>query len=93
MRAISTRALTPTLCCCRRRRCRRRYRHRQVVHDSIVQKVLDHSGKGRVIVTQFASNLHRLAGVKKAADASGRKICFVGAPYLDLDTYACLCRV
>ena len=41
-------------------------------------------GKGRVIVTQFASNLHRLASVKKAADASGRRICFVGA---SLNTY------
>ena len=27
---------------------------------------------------QFASNLHRMAAVKKAADASGRKICFIG---------------
>ncbi|KXZ55695.1 hypothetical protein GPECTOR_2g1245 [Gonium pectorale] len=51
----------------------------QVVHNSIVEKVLEHNGKGRVICTQFASNLHRLYGVKRAADASGRKICFVGA--------------
>lgn len=51
----------------------------QVVHDSIVDKVLQHNGKGRVICTQFASNLHRLYGVKRAADAAGRKICFVGA--------------
>ncbi|GLC70675.1 hypothetical protein PLESTF_001020600 [Pleodorina starrii] len=51
----------------------------QVVHDSIVEKVLAHSGKGRVICTQFASNVHRLYGVKRAADASGRRICFVGA--------------
>ncbi|GIL57528.1 hypothetical protein Vafri_12738 [Volvox africanus] len=51
----------------------------QVVHDSIVDKVLQHNGKGRVICTQFASNVHRLYGVKRAADASGRKICFVGA--------------
>ncbi|MEW5301692.1 MAG: hypothetical protein WDW36_004535 [Sanguina aurantia] len=49
------------------------------VQDSMMQKVLAHKGKGRVIVTQFASNLHRLYSVKKAADASGRKICFVGA--------------
>jgi mRNA degradation ribonuclease J1/J2 len=27
---------------------------------------------------QFASNLHRMAAVKKAADASGRRICFIG---------------
>ena len=91
----------------------------KIVEDSMVSKVLKYNGKGRVIVTQFASNLHRLhrfdvwddnkqrsfaltiimshishlswsAGlipngliptmrsVKKAADASGRKICFVG---------------
>ncbi|KAG2451327.1 hypothetical protein HYH02_003932 [Chlamydomonas schloesseri] len=50
-----------------------------VVHDSLVDKVLEHNGKGRVICTQFASNLHRLYGVKRAADAAGRKICFVGA--------------
>jgi mRNA degradation ribonuclease J1/J2 len=33
---------------------------------------------------QFASNLHRLASVKAAADASGRKICFIGT---SLHTY------
>jgi len=50
-----------------------------VVHDAIVNKVMGHAGKGRVIVTQFASNLARLNGVRTAAEASGRKICFVGA--------------
>ena len=43
-----------------------------------MEKVLEHNGRGRVICTQFASNLHRLYGVKRAADAAGRKICFVG---------------
>jgi hypothetical protein len=33
---------------------------------------------------QFASNLHRLASVKNAADAAGRKICFIGT---SLNTY------
>eukprot|EP00879_Flechtneria_rotunda_P017604 GHRR01018454.1.p1 GENE.GHRR01018454.1~~GHRR01018454.1.p1 ORF type:complete len:532 (+),score=154.50 GHRR01018454.1:191-1786(+) len=55
-----------------------------VVRDSLCQKVLDHAGKGRVVVTQFASNLHRLASVKAAADAAGRRICFIGT---SLGTY------
>jgi hypothetical protein len=33
---------------------------------------------------QFASNLHRLASVKAAADAAGRGICFIGT---SLNTY------
>ena len=32
----------------------------KIVEDSMVSKVLKYKGKGRVIVTQFASNLHRL---------------------------------
>ena len=47
-----------------------------------MQKVMEH--KGRIITTQFASNIHRLYGVKAAADASGRKIAFVG---MSLTTY------
>jgi beta-CASP RNase J family ribonuclease len=49
-----------------------------VVRESLAQRVLSHQGKGRIITTQFASNLHRLASVKKAADAAGRKIAFIG---------------
>ncbi|KAL4452436.1 hypothetical protein ABPG75_008098 [Micractinium tetrahymenae] len=49
-----------------------------LVEKSLVERVLRHQGKGRVITTQFASNLHRMSAVKKAADASGRKICFIG---------------
>lgn len=30
-----------------------------VVRDALVNRVLGHQGKGRVITTQFASNLHR----------------------------------
>lgn len=56
----------------------------RLVQDSLCQKVLDHEGKGRVVVTQFASNLHRLASVKAAADAAGRQICFIGT---SLNTY------
>lgn len=50
----------------------------RVVEDALARKVAGHQGKGRVITTQFASNLHRLAGVKKAADAAGRKVAFIG---------------
>lgn len=54
-----------------------------LIRDSLVQKVLGHKS-GRIITTQFASNIHRLYGVKAAADASGRKIAFVG---MSLTTY------
>ncbi|KAL3693663.1 hypothetical protein R1sor_007314 [Riccia sorocarpa] len=40
--------------------------------------------KGRVITTQFASNVHRLGSVKAAAEASGRKLVFIG---VSLKTY------
>lgn len=29
------------------------------VQQSIVEKVMAHQGKGRIIATQFASNIHR----------------------------------
>lgn len=54
------------------------------VEKNLIRRVMGHHGKGRVITTQFASNLHRLASVKKAADAAGRKICFIG---MSLNTY------
>lgn len=54
------------------------------VEKALVNRVMGHQGKGRVITTQFASNLHRLASVKKAADAAGRKIAFIG---MSLTTY------
>jgi beta-CASP RNase J family ribonuclease len=34
--------------------------------------------KGRVVVTQFASNLHRLRALVQAADATDRKVAFAG---------------
>jgi len=55
-----------------------------VVQKNLIQRVLEHNGKGRVISTQFASNLHRLNSIKAAADASGRKLCFQG---MSLTTY------
>lgn len=42
------------------------------------------AAKGRVITTQFASNIHRLGSVKAAADFTGRKLVFVG---MSLRTY------
>ncbi|KFM27377.1 Ribonuclease J [Auxenochlorella protothecoides] len=49
-----------------------------VVEKALMERMLDHENKGRIITTQFASNLHRLTSVKRAADAAGRRICFVG---------------
>ncbi|MBA0582492.1 hypothetical protein Gorai_024636 [Gossypium raimondii] len=40
--------------------------------------------KGRIITTQFASNIHRLGSIKAAADVTGRKLVFIG---MSLRTY------
>ncbi|GJP71570.1 hypothetical protein CLOP_g2396 [Closterium sp. NIES-67] len=42
------------------------------------------AAKGRVITTQFASNVHRLGAIKAAADAAGRRLVFLG---MSLRTY------
>lgn len=42
------------------------------------------AAKGRVITTQFASNVHRLGSVKAAAELTGRKLVFIG---MSLRTY------
>eukprot|EP00250_Pteridium_aquilinum_P012858 c20989_g1_i1 orf=816-3770(-) len=55
--------------------------------EADVAKALMHrilKAKGRVITTQFASNVHRLGSVKAAAEASGRKLVFLG---MSLRTY------
>ncbi|KAH7444747.1 hypothetical protein KP509_02G090000 [Ceratopteris richardii] len=52
------------------------------VAKALMHKVL--SAKGRVITTQFASNVHRLGSIKLAAEASGRKLVFLG---MSLRTY------
>ena len=43
-----------------------------VVADSLLRHIT--SAKGRVITTQFSSNIHRLGSVKAAADLAGRKL-------------------
>lgn len=53
-----------------------------VVADSLLRHIS--AAKGRVITTQFSSNIHRLGSVKAAADLTGRKLVFVG---MSLRTY------
>ncbi|CAN6449094.1 unnamed protein product [Victoria cruziana] len=53
-----------------------------VVADSLLRHVS--AAKGRVVATQFASNIHRLGSLKAAADLTGRKLVFVG---MSLRTY------
>ncbi|KAL5543944.1 hypothetical protein UlMin_007728 [Ulmus minor] len=53
-----------------------------VVADSLLRHIS--AATGRVITTQFASNIHRLGSVKAAADLTGRKLVFVG---MSLRTY------
>ena len=43
-----------------------------VVRDSLLRHIS--AAEGRVITTQFASNIHRLGSVKAAADLTGRKL-------------------
>lgn len=53
-----------------------------VVRDALLKHIS--ASKGRVITTQFASNIHRLGSVKAAADLTNRKLVFVG---MSLRTY------
>ncbi|KAJ6358717.1 hypothetical protein OIU76_000442 [Salix suchowensis] len=53
-----------------------------VVADALLRRIS--AAKGRIITTQFASNIHRLGSVKAAADLTGRKLVFVG---MSLRTY------
>ncbi|KAG5537162.1 hypothetical protein RHGRI_024558 [Rhododendron griersonianum] len=55
-----------------------------VVAEALLRRIS--ATKGRVITTQFASNIHRLGSVKVAADLTGRNLVFVGMSlrsYLD----------
>ncbi|XP_078447143.1 RNA-metabolising metallo-beta-lactamase family protein isoform X2 [Wolffia australiana] len=53
-----------------------------VVADSLLRHIT--AAKGRILTTQFASNIHRLGSVKAAADLAGRKMVLVG---MSLRTY------
>nr|GLL23554.1 uncharacterized protein LOC109170789 isoform X3 [Ipomoea trifida] len=53
-----------------------------VVADSLLRHIS--AATGRIIATQFASNIHRLGSMKAAADLTGRKLVFVG---MSLRTY------
>ncbi|XP_078182151.1 RNA-metabolising metallo-beta-lactamase family protein isoform X2 [Carex rostrata] len=53
-----------------------------VVRDALHRHIS--AAKGRVVATQFASNLHRIGSLKAAADLTGRKMVFVG---MSLRTY------
>ncbi|XP_039017159.1 ribonuclease J-like isoform X2 [Hibiscus syriacus] len=54
----------------------------RVVADALLRHISN--AKGRIITTQFASNIHRLGSVKAAADLTGRKLVFVD---MSLRTY------
>lgn len=54
------------------------------VERALIRRVTEYKGPGRIIATQFASNIHRLGSLKKAADMAGRKMCFLG---MSLTTY------
>mmetsp|Transcript_31567 Transcript_31567/g.77040 ORF Transcript_31567/g.77040 Transcript_31567/m.77040 type:complete len:620 (-) Transcript_31567:1812-3671(-) len=49
-----------------------------LVQKSLINNIIDSDHRGRVITTQFASNVYRLHAIKKASNLSGRKICFLG---------------
>lgn len=59
----------------------------KVVADALVRNVM--AAKGRVITTQFASNIHRLGSIKAAADITGRKLVCLSSHILAL-TMFCL---
>ena len=54
------------------------------VAQNLMRVCEKHNGKGRIIVTQFASNLHRMASAKAVADATGRKLAYAG---MSIPTY------
>lgn len=56
----------------------------KVVADALARNVM--AAKGRVITTQFASNIHRLGSIKAAADLTGRKLVCLSSHVLALTT-------
>uniref|UniRef100_A0A6T6VLK9 Metallo-beta-lactamase domain-containing protein n=1 Tax=Amorphochlora amoebiformis TaxID=1561963 RepID=A0A6T6VLK9_9EUKA len=49
------------------------------IYDSITNIITNPSISGRIITTQFASNVYRLYSIKKSSELTNRKICFLGA--------------
>lgn len=59
-----------------------------VVADALLRRIS--AAKGRVITTQFASNIHRLGSVKVAADLTDRKlVCLQYALFLPCSLFCC----
>lgn len=62
----------------------------KVVADALVRNVM--AAKGRVITTQFASNIHRLGSIKAAADLTGRKlVCIIVSHVLNFSHISMSC--
>ena len=59
---------------------------RTISECAVAYALLRHisNAKGRIITTQFASNIHQLGSVKVAVDLTGGKLVFVG---MSLRTY------
>lgn len=47
-----------------------------VVEKAMIERVLGHQGKGRVLTTQFASNINRLVPGSKSPLSRGQYACF-----------------
>lgn len=60
-----------------------------VVAGSLLRHISE--AKGRVITTQFASNIHRIGSIKAAADLTGRKLVEIASTYSA--TLPCLVRL
>lgn len=61
-----------------------------VVAEALLRRIS--AAKGRVITTQFASNIHRLGSVKVAADLTGRNlVCLKYASFLPCTLFCCSC--
>ncbi|MEC8022888.1 MAG: ribonuclease J [Myxococcota bacterium] len=53
----------------------------RTISESTVLENIDElvaNAPGRIFLSQFSSNLHRLSGIQKIADRHGRKLCLVG---------------
>lgn len=46
----------------------------RVVEDALMRRVMGHQGKGRIVATQFASNVHRWAEVGSGGVAGAPRV-------------------